>query len=161
MKKYICLMFYLLAFLIFLGCASTVPPEKLIVQRVISVQGSQTQIYDSSMVWLVKTLGSVEDLLDPLEYRNRETGEVIRNASWTYRSDVWRGPPVYVTLAFSINIQARDNKSRVTIDKISKRPTALQSGKIYEKEVEEIKKQLESIIDGYEAHIIARSLDEW
>ena len=155
------LVFYPLAFLIFIGCVSTtkVAPGTLVFQRVISVNGSQTQIYDSSMVWLVKTLGSAEDILDPLEYRNRETGEVIRKASVTVRSKKeWGG---VVTLDFSINIQARDNESKITIDDIAKSPSEIHQSKyIHKNEISEIERQVELIMDSYEDFIIERSLEE-
>ncbi len=101
------------------------------------------------MVWLVEIFGSVEQ---PLEYRNRETGEVIRKVSFTYHSDVWNAPQ---TVYFTIYIQARDNRSRITITKISKRDG------VYKSEYEDVKNAFALVIDEYEAYIIARSLDEW
>lgn len=110
----------LLLTIIMFGCV-TMPErasvEELTIRRVANVPGfSKNQLFDKSKMWLAESFVSSQDVI---QYENKEEGTIIGKGSIPhYRRSGLVGPVRVGNLRFTLVINMKDDKIRVTIKDI-------------------------------------------
>ena len=103
------------------GCATipiiTYPPES----RIISVDRNKDELFKRSMIWMAKTFRSSRAVI---EYQDKEYGVIVGNG---YSHivlepiDDW-GYTEYYKMAYTLIIEAQDNRVRIIMDNIDFKP---------------------------------------
>ena len=99
--------------LIFNGCAPAFVSEDTQVQRVVelnveNLSMSKDQIFVKTMEWFSQTFNESKSVID---YQDKESGTIIGNGAVTH----FYGMIVNGQVRFSVKVQAKDNRSRVTL----------------------------------------------
>jgi hypothetical protein len=158
------------------ACATTqniLPPDQLKLQEVITLDSTRTkdELYVSCMEWMARTFRSAKDVI---QYEDKAAGMIVGKgsviatgkpyktilfvynaASSAYSSNIY--------LRFTITLEVKDAKVRVTLDQISSWVETSTSEAAVEtlKMFEAAKPDLQSIIDDLKTSLSTPQQEDW
>ena len=106
--------------IIILSCVTTMPNfasvDDLTIRKIANVPGlSKNQLFDKSKIWLAENFVSSQDVI---QYENKEDGIIVGKGSIPHYRTTLIGPVRVGNLGFTLVINTKDNKIRVTIKDI-------------------------------------------
>ncbi len=143
------------------GCASTPPPEPaatedLLIRQVLELPGySKAELFEKAKAWVGN---GFSHSLDVIQYANSTEGVIIGKTRIGYVRPRKLNNPENFECRFSILVETRDNRMRVTISEMSfMGPYG--RGQIYKTDMEEIRPRLEASILALKAAVEAEKKD--
>ena len=151
----------ILVVICFLGLGSCVTtqtklsPEELSIQKIIDNNIAKPELFRLSMEWIAATFVSAKSVI---EYQDKDEGIIMGKGFTTLTGPLLDLP---VDVYFTIKIEVKDNKSRITISSIYLQVTSgtsISKKSIDTKEAMDFyRPQLNKIIKSYEESIIKNS----
>ena len=112
MKKVPWIIFVVMILGMLVSCATTMQAvgESMIVQRIIEVQGTKSELYRLANEWMAK---SFVDSSEVIQYRDKDEGIIVGRG-------ITKQPIGLITFNFwySLTVEVKENKARVTIEDI-------------------------------------------
>lgn len=134
----------IIAALVIAGCAGVqaAPPEQLAVQKILDVPGmTKQQIYENSRLWIARSFNPYKAVwlfkrktAPVLEYADENKGILIATGNIPYphrEYSLTEGYKAYWEVTFTMEVDVRDGKARVTFSNLDIYVPKLWCGNIY------------------------------
>ncbi len=109
MKKLLGLLLFSIFFSSCMSAPAILPPDQLIIRRVIEVQKPKEELYSISMNWMAKTFKSAKAVI---EYQDKEEGKIIGKGMMVVKY----GLGIPADTFFTLTIETKDNKLRISVE---------------------------------------------
>jgi len=159
MKKVIYLIISFFIFILLFGCITTPSPpgNPIVIQRVVEADYTKDEFFRLSNEWLTKTFRSSKSVI---QYQDKEEGIIIGKGFTPIRMGL-----VPIDAWFTIKIENKENKSRITINDLygSQYIEGREQTFYYEqsdRDRAEAERELNIIVDDYEKFILSE-VEEW
>lgn len=133
--------------------AKKLPPEELIIQRVIEAEKLADELFSLSLEWIAKNFRSAKSVI---EVEDRASGKIIGRGMIPVTYTI-----VPVDTFFTLTIEVKDGKARITVENAFMEMYA--SGRLVRDNLElkaqmnKFRPEVERLFDSYEQAIRAKS----
>jgi hypothetical protein len=162
----------LVGLVILSGCATTATiqtsPLTQVVEAIDIENTSKDVIFERSKIWMAKSFKSANNVI---QYANKETGSIIGKGNIAYPCSGFMDCEAFRTsnVNFTIKIDTKENKARVTFEDISRyTPPSAASGIVFAggdfpvssvKQKEQVEARLHQMIASYKTDIASQQAD--
>ncbi|MHA3061178.1 DUF4468 domain-containing protein [Acinetobacter sp. ANC 4631] len=138
------------------------------VSEVIDINGkSKDQLFEASKIWIAKSFNSSNNVI---QYADKESGSIIGKGNMKFPCDGFIDCSAFGNdrVNFTIKIDTKDNKARVTLSDITRTPLTYINGGLNTnigkdlpitqvKQQQQVKPALQSIIRQYKSEVTSQT----
>ena len=146
------------------------PQPLLQVTQIVEINGqSKDKLFDASKIWMAKVFKSSNNVV---QYADKESGSIIGKGSIQFPCEGFIDCGAFGSdrVNFTIKIDTKDNKSRLSFSDITRTPLTYVKGGLNSnmgkdlpitqvKQQQQVKLKLESIIGQYKADVLKQQSD--